>query len=180
MYPPWPFTELQEPLIDLPWPSMTLHRPLMTSHWTARTSHDFLIFWSFYYYFFLKISLLEMFIAFGNEHLKNNPHILEELRQHCAKFHDFSMKIHGETRVQSWTFLALFFRKRIVQCSKSFIDAGTLKRHLLTHSGEKAHNCLQRSKSFNQAGDLEIRLLTHSGVKLHNLFLKRKTWILPV
>ena len=46
---------------------------------------------------------------------KNNPHILEELRQLCAKFHDFSMKIRGETRVQSWTFLALFFRKRIVQ-----------------------------------------------------------------
>ena len=56
------------------------------------------------------------------------------------------------------------------QCSKSFTDAGTLKRHLLTHSEEKAHNCLQCSKSFNQAGDLEIRLLTHSGVKPHNLF----------
>ena len=47
---------------------------------------------------------------------KNNPHILEELRQFCAKFHDFLMKIRGETRVQSWTFFALFFRKRIVHC----------------------------------------------------------------
>jgi len=28
--------------------------------------------------------------------LKNNPYILEELGQFCAKFHDFSMKIHGE------------------------------------------------------------------------------------
>ena len=27
---------------------------------------------------------------------------------HCAKFHDFSMKSHGETIVQSWTFWALF------------------------------------------------------------------------
>ena len=50
---------------------------------------------------------------------KNNPHILEELRQLCAKFHDFSMKIRGETRVQSWTILALFFRKRIVHCQKA-------------------------------------------------------------
>ena len=38
-------------------------------------------------------------INFSSE--KNNPHILEELRQLCAKFHDFSMKIRGETRVQS-------------------------------------------------------------------------------
>ena len=65
------------------------------------------------------------------------------------------------------------------QCSKSFTDAGTLKRHLLTHSEEKAHNCLQCSKSFNQAGDLKIRLLTHSGVKQHNLFFKQKLEFCP-
>ena len=47
---------------------------------------------------------------------KNNTHILEELRYFCAKFHNFSMKILEETRVQSLTFLALFFRKRIVHC----------------------------------------------------------------
>ena len=33
--------------------------------------------------------------------LKKNSKILEELRQFCAKFHDFSMKIRGETIVQS-------------------------------------------------------------------------------
>ena len=51
---------------------------------------------------------------------KNNHYILEELRQLCSKFHNFSMKIRGETRLESWTFLALFFRKRIVQCLTNF------------------------------------------------------------
>ena len=60
----------------------------------------FWFFWAFFSNFFSK---------------KNNHYILEELRQLCSKFHNFSMKIRGETRVQSWTFLALFFRKRIVQ-----------------------------------------------------------------
>ena len=32
---------------------------------------------------------------------KNKNYILEELRQLCSKFHNFSMKICGETRVQS-------------------------------------------------------------------------------
>ena len=59
----------------------------------------FWFFWAFFSNFFSK---------------KNNHYILEELRQLCSKFHNFSMKIRGETRVQSWTFLALFFRKRIV------------------------------------------------------------------
>ena len=60
----------------------------------------FWFFWAFFSNFFSK---------------KNNHYILEELRQLCSKFHNFSMKIRGETRVESWTFLALFFRKRIVQ-----------------------------------------------------------------
>ena len=50
----WPSFDLLWPPIELPWPSMTFH---------------FLVF--FLFSFFPEISLLEMLIAFGNEHLKN-------------------------------------------------------------------------------------------------------------
>ena len=79
----------------------------------------FWFFWAFFSNFFSK---------------KNNHYILEELRQLCSKFHNFSMKIRGETRVQSWTFLALFFRKRIVQCDYASSYASDLRTHLKTHS----------------------------------------------
>ena len=48
------------------------------------------------------------FSIFSSFFPKNNTHILEELRYFCAKFHNFSMKILEETRVQSLTFLASF------------------------------------------------------------------------
>ena len=48
----WPSFDLLWPPIELPWPSWTFH---------------FLVFFLFFL-FFLKISLLEMLIAFGNEH----------------------------------------------------------------------------------------------------------------
>ena len=70
MTTPWPPTDLPEPLIDLPWPSTDL--PL-TSYDFPLNSHDLpwlFIFWSLFFFFFLKISLLEMLIAFGNEHPK--------------------------------------------------------------------------------------------------------------
>ena len=56
----------------------------------------FWFFWAFFSNFFSK---------------KNNHYILEELRQLCSKFHDFSMKIQGETTVHNWTFMTLFFLK---------------------------------------------------------------------
>ena len=62
---------------------------------------------------------------------KNNPHIIEELRQLCAKFHDFWMKIRGETIIQSWTFLTLFLRKRIVQWWRRLIPEPMEKNHNL-------------------------------------------------
>ena len=90
-------------------------RPLLTCGNTPNKFFDF--FHTFFLVFFQK----------------KIPHILEELRQLCAKFHDFSMKIRGETRVQSWTFLALFFRKRIVQWSKAYKEKCNLANHFRVH-----------------------------------------------
>ena len=44
-----------------------------------------------------------IFFAFFSKFFffKKNHYILEELRQLCSKFHDFSMKIRGETTVRS-------------------------------------------------------------------------------
>ena len=61
---PWPPTELPGPLTDLPWPPQTSHDLPLTSHdlpWVFQLRS---------FFFLLKISLLEMLIAVGNEHLK--------------------------------------------------------------------------------------------------------------
>ena len=50
---------------------------------------------------------------------------------------------------------------------KVFTEAGSLKKHLLTHSGEKSHMCGICDKAFTLAGHLKKHLLTHSGEKPH-------------
>ena len=58
------------------------------------------------------------------------------------------------------------------QCNKSFRQSQHLTRHLITHTGEKSHNCAQCSKSFTDAGTLKRHLLLNSfwgkGKHLHN------------
>ena len=41
------------------------------------------------------------------------------------------------------------------QCDKSFVEARTLAKHLLTHSGKKPHKCSQCKKSFGYTANLK-------------------------
>ena len=50
-----------------------------------------------------------------------------------------------------------------VQCASS--DAGSLRKHLKTHSGEKTHKCYQCDYASSQAGNLRTHLTNHSGEK---------------
>ena len=50
---------------------------------------------------------------------------------------------------------------------QSFNQAGDLRRRIVTHSKERAYNCVQCNKSFGVAGSLKTHMLAHSGVKNH-------------
>ena len=50
-----------------------------------------------------------------------------------------------------------------LQCGKTYADPGDLKKHQLTHYGEKSHDCTTCEKSFSQSGNLKEHFMTHSG-----------------
>ena len=51
------------------------------------------------------------------------------------------------------------------QCEFASSQEGDLRRHLKTHSGEKANKCNQCDYASYQVGDLMRHLKTHSGEK---------------
>ena len=55
------------------------------------------------------------------------------------------------------------------QCDYAAVQAGNLKRHLKSHSGEKSYNCNQCDYSSVQACHLRRHLKTHYG---ENIALK--------
>ena len=54
-----------------------------------------------------------------------------------------------------------------VQCNKSFGVAGSLITHMLANSGVKNHTCSECGKSFGQSGHLRSHMITHTGEKVH-------------
>ena len=55
-----------------------------------------------------------------------------------------------------------------LQFTGKLFNKRNLRRHMLTHSGEKPHHCEQCKKSFSLKSNLKRHAMTHSGEKPHH------------
>lgn len=58
-------------------------------------------------------------------------------------------------------------------CGKQFVQAVSLRRHILRHTGEKPFKCDVCAKKFPLSDFLKLHMFTHSGEKPNVMFVKR-------
>ena len=71
------------------------------------------------------------------------------------------MKTHAKTHAEERekNYICTFKVKTESECGQSFDKVGTLKNHLLTHSGDKNVKCLNCDQRFKMKGNLKRHML---------------------